>query len=84
MRQRRSPRSRGDIRKSSLPRTSGTPMLLDPVSGTEMQAARALSGAALALIIASPLLRSWARPVRIATTVSYIVAIVALVLYHAW
>jgi hypothetical protein len=59
-------------------------MLLDPINATEMQAARALTGAALALLIGSSLLRGWAQPVRIATAVSYITAIVALVIYHAW
>jgi hypothetical protein len=65
-------------------RTREAPMLLDPVSGTEMQAARVLTGAAMALLLAAPLMRGWARPVRLATTVCYLVTIVAFVVYHAW
>jgi len=59
-------------------------MILDPVSSTEMQAARLLTGAAMVGLLGAPLFRQRAQQIRLATVILYFAGIFTFIAYHVW
>ncbi len=59
-------------------------MILDTVSGTEMQAARALTGAAMVGLLATAMFRQRAQKVRLAIFLLYVCGIIVFVVRHIW
>jgi hypothetical protein len=59
-------------------------MILDTVSGTEMQAARVLTGAAMVGLLAAPMFRQRAQKIRLAVFLLYAIGIIVFVVRHIW
>jgi hypothetical protein len=57
-------------------------MIFDPVSNTEMQAARLLTGATMVGLLAAPLFRHRTQNIRIAIFVCYILGILVFAASH--